>query len=125
MLFDTDVLVWVLQNHLKAAELVNETEDRHLSIVSYMELLQGARNRNDLRTIKDFVSDYSFQVLPLTQNIGHRGLVYIEEYGLQIQLLVADALIAATATENHLPLCTANDKHFRVIRELDLQVFRP
>ena len=36
-----------------------------------------------------------------------------------------DALIAATAAENHLPLCTGDQRHFRPIRELELSVFRP
>jgi predicted nucleic acid-binding protein len=39
--------------------------------------------------------------------------------------LAADALIAATAAENHIPLCTGDYHHFRSIRELELSVFRP
>lgn len=37
----------------------------------------------------------------------------------------ADATIAATATENNLPLCSGNAKHYRAIQELQLRVFRP
>jgi predicted nucleic acid-binding protein len=40
-------------------------------------------------------------------------------------LRVADALIAATAAEDHLPLCTGDQRHFRVIRELELSGFKP
>jgi hypothetical protein len=36
-----------------------------------------------------------------------------------------DAIIAATSVENALPLMSANAKHFRPIKELDLVVFRP
>jgi len=125
MLFDTDVLIWVLRNHLQAAELVEAAEDKSVSIMSAMELLRGARNREEVKEIKQFLSINSFLVFPLTENIGHRALVYMEEYSGLTQLDPADAIIAATATENHLPLCTANVKHYRVIRELDLQVFRP
>jgi hypothetical protein len=39
--------------------------------------------------------------------------------------LAADALIAASAAENHIPLCTGDYHHFRPIRELELSVFRP
>jgi len=125
MLFDTDVLIWVLRRNLKAARLVEAEEEKRLSVMSSMELLQGARNREEVKEIKQFLSVNSFLVLPLTENIGHRALVYIEEYSWHTQLEAADAIIAATAVENHLPLCTANAKHYRVIQELELKIFRP
>jgi len=42
MIFDTDILIWVQRGNEKAARLIEKTEDRYLSIQSYMELLQGA-----------------------------------------------------------------------------------
>jgi predicted nucleic acid-binding protein len=90
-----------------------------------MELLQGARDKDDLRTIKRFMVELSFAVLPLSENAGHRALVYLEEYGLSSGLRAADGIIAATAVENAMPLMTANAKHFRAIRDLDLVVFKP
>ena len=36
-----------------------------------------------------------------------------------------NALIAATAVENAIPLMTANVKHFRAIRDLELVAFKP
>lgn len=90
-----------------------------------MELLQGARDKDDIRIIKRFMVDLSFGVLSLTENVGHRALVYVEQYGLSSGLRAADALIAATAVENAMPLMTANAKHFRAIRDLDLVVFKP
>jgi predicted nucleic acid-binding protein len=61
----------------------------------------------------------------LTENIGHRASIYVEQYGLRTDLSVADALIAATAVENGLPLATCNRKHFGGIAGLELRVFRP
>lgn len=90
-----------------------------------MELLQGARDKDDIRIIKRFMVDLSFGVLSLTENVGHRALVYVEQYGLSSGLRAADALIAATAVENAMPLMTANAKPFRAIRDLDLVVFKP
>jgi hypothetical protein len=125
MLFDTDVLIWVLRGHDHAARVVEATEDRSLSIINYMELLQGARGKKEVQLIKSFIVEFSFLVLPLTENIGHRALVYLEEYRLSSGMFLADALVAATAVENHLTLITANIKHYKPIRELDLKTFRP
>jgi len=36
-----------------------------------MEFIQGARNRQELKKIKDFLTDLAFQTMPLTENIGH------------------------------------------------------
>jgi predicted nucleic acid-binding protein len=125
MQFDTDVLIWAFRGYGSAARLIENTPERYVSVISYMELLQGARDKKESRMIKSFLSDFGFQTLPLTENIGHRALIYIEEYGLKVSLCLADALVAATAVENHLPLATANRKHYRPIVDLDIHIFRP
>lgn len=125
MLLDTDVLIWVFRGNSKAARLVDSLEKRHVSVITYMELIQGARNRTELKSIKSFLSDYGFEVLPLSENIGHRATIYVEEYGLSMAMSVADALIAASAVEHNLVLCTGNRKHYKPVKDLDLKVFRP
>ena len=125
MLFDTDVLVWVLRGNLNAAKIVEASKDRHVSIVTYMELLHGARDRREVKKIKTFLNDLAFVMMPLSENIGHRASIYIEEYGLKVSMCMADALLAATAVESGHTLCTANRKHYSSIGELDLRVFRP
>ena len=125
MLFDTDVLIWVFRGHSKAAKLVDATTPRHLSVVTYVELLQGARDRHEARAIKKFLSDFAFQMLPLSENIGHRASIYMEEYALKVAMCLGDALVAATAVEAQLTLCTGNRKHYAPIRDLDIRLFRP
>ena len=104
MLFDTDILIWVQRANQKAANLVDKNRHRYLSIQSYMELLQNAQNKKQHKYIKDFISEYDFIVLPLTENIGHRALIYIEEYTLASNLRAGDAIVAATAVENNMTL---------------------
>jgi predicted nucleic acid-binding protein len=48
-----------------------------------------------------------------------------EEYALKTAICVADALVAATAAESQLTLCTANWKHYRPIGELEINLFQP
>jgi len=125
MLFDTDVLIWVLRGNAKAAQAVDDCDRRSLSVVTYMELLQGARNKAEVRAIKAFLADIRFTALPLTENIGHRASIYMEEYVLADSMSMADALIAATAIEAKQSLISGNAKHYKAIQELDLKRFRP
>ncbi len=125
MLFDTDVLIGYLRGHEKAAECLEKDAERCLSVISYMELLQGARNKQEIRVIRSFLKEFNFRMLPATENIGHRASVYMEEYCLKVEMCVADALLAATAAENHLTFCTANTRHYKLIREIELKEFKP
>jgi predicted nucleic acid-binding protein len=125
VLFDTDIFIWVQRGHAKAARLIQQEEERYLSVQTYMELLQGAKNRRQHTYTKNFLKDFGFRTLPFTENIGHRAAVYIEEYSLSHGLRAGDAVIAATAAEHDLVLCTADAKHFRVIRDLKLRLLKP
>ncbi|MCE5228795.1 type II toxin-antitoxin system VapC family toxin [bacterium] len=125
MLFDTDVLIWNLRANKRASAAIDAADVLELSIVTFMELLHGARDRKELRVIKSFLADLGFTILPLTEDIGHRASIYIEEYGLKSNIGIADALIAATAVERQTVLCTGNIKDYRSIAELQLKPFRP
>ena len=125
MLFDTDVVIWVFRGNAAAARAIQAESDRRISVISYMELLQGARGKEESSAIKRFLEDLGFEVLPLTENIGHRASIYIEEYALSSGMCVADALIAATAAENGLRLCTGDKKHYAKVKDLDIKQFRP
>jgi predicted nucleic acid-binding protein len=125
MLFDTDVLIWVQRGNKKAARLIDKTEERYISVQTYMELLQCAENKTQIRYIKDFIKKFNFVVIPLSENIGHRAAVYVEEYTLSNSLRAGDAIIAATANENNIPLSTGNAKHFKAISDIELKLFKP
>lgn len=125
MIFDTDIFIWVQRGNEKAARLIEKSKERYLSVQTYMELLQCAQNKNQHRHIKDFLTAFDFFVLPMTENIGHRASIYIEEYTLSSGIRSGDAIVAATAVENNLPLASSNAKHFRSIKELSLKTFKP
>lgn len=125
MIFDTDIFIWVQRGNKKAADLIDGEEERYLSIQSYMELLQCAKDKKQQRLVKQFISDLGFIVLPLSENIGHRALVYVEEYGISSGMRAGDAIIAATAVESNMPLASGNGKHFKVVKELEFKLFKP
>lgn len=123
MLFDTDVLIWVLRGDAKAIRAVDRADERMVSVISCMELFQGARDKKEMASIRRFLRH--FETVPLSENTGHRASIYMEEYSLKSGLGVADALVAATAAENKIPLCSGNGKHYRAISEIELRIFRP
>lgn len=125
MIFDTDILIWVQRGNKKAAALIENEGKRFISVQTHMELLQGARNKTDHKYIKDFLHDFKFITLPFTENIGHRALIYVEEYSLSSNMRSGDAIIAASAVENNMILASSNIKHFKVINDLNLKPFKP
>lgn len=125
MIFDTDILIWVQRGNTKAANLIEKAQERKISIQTYMELLQNPQSRMQIEFTKNFLDVFYFEVLPLTENIGHRAAIYIEEYSLKTGIRAGDAIIAATATENHLQLVSGNKKHYKNITDLKLKIFSP
>jgi len=125
MIFDTDIFIWAERGNKEAAKLMEKAEERFLSIQTYMELLQCAKNKTQHKHVKDFISSFGFIVLPLTENIGHRASIYVEEYTLSSSIRSGDAIIAATAVENNMTLSSSNVKHFKMIKELKLKAFKP
>jgi len=125
MLFDTDVVIWALRGSTRAARAIDREASLELSIISYMELVRGARDKRELKATKAALAHLDFQILALSENIGHRASIYLEEYSLKSGIGIPDALIAATAIERGQLLCTANAKDYRNIAELELKVFRP
>ena len=125
MIFDTDVLIFAHRGNTKASDIIVNTDDRQISIITYMELLQGARDKKHLKIILRFIRDFGFEVLNINANIGNRALLYVEIFCLSHKMVMADALIAATAVEYNKKFISANVKHFSFIPELDLCRFYP
>lgn len=125
MLFDTDIIIWALKGNRKAANAIDAVENKSISAVSYMELLKGARNKKELKAIKQYLNDLGFEVLPISANTSHRASIYMEEFVLKSGLDLADALIAATSAENSITLYTGNNKHYKAIPNLQMKIFRP
>lgn len=125
MLFDTDIIIWALRGNRKAGLAIDAVKSKLISSVSYMELLKGARNKKELNGIRRYLHDLGFEVLPIFENISHRATIYMEEFVLKSGLDMADALIAATSAENSEVLYAGNNKHYKVIPDIQVKVFRP
>ena len=74
MLFDTDVIIWAFRGSAKAAREIEHASPRVISAVTYMELLQGARNKREQNLIRHFLNSTGFIVLPITEAIHAQEL---------------------------------------------------
>ena len=125
VLIDSDVLIWFMRGHPKAVAALETAGDWYISAVSYMELIQGCRNKAELKAVQKALKSVDDGVLPVTQAISDLACTLVEKYSLSHSVHLADALIAATALHHGLPLLTANIKHFPAIEALKIKTFKP
>ena len=124
MIFDSDVMIWAFRGNRRALKAIDDADSRSISSVTYMELLQGVRNKDEMREMKRFLSKLSFSTLPITANISNRAVAIMEETALRSDLGVCDALIFATACETGETLLSGNKKHFKEVALLNAREFR-
>lgn len=125
MLVDTDVLIWNLRGNERAADRLDGMSGFRVSAVTYMELVQGVRDKGELRALRQSLSFWSARVVQIDEAISARACFLVEQYALSHSMQLADALIAATALELGFDLLTANDRHYRHVDGLAIEVFRP
>ena len=124
MIFDSDVLIWFFRGNERAKKIVRENMPFSISAVSYMELLQGALNKQELLRMKKFLEKSETDIITINDEITRLAMKYVEDYSLSDSMELVDALIAATVIENDETLCTANSKHYKCIPDLKMQVFK-
>ena len=125
MLVDTDVLIWHLRGYPNATRRLDELGSLTLSANSWLEVLQGMRNKAELVAVKKMLDKRSAKLLPVTETITLRATELMEAITLSHGLQMGDALIAATALEHALPVLTANVKHFGAVQGLTVEAFIP
>lgn len=125
MLVDTDVLIWHLRGYPQATRRLDLLPSLTISAVSYLEVLQGMRNKAELIAVQKMLQRRQATTLPLTETITLRATELMEALTLSHGLQMGDALIAATALEHGLPVLTGNVKHFAAVPGVLIEGFSP
>jgi predicted nucleic acid-binding protein len=123
MLVDTDVLIWHLRGYPQATRRLDRLGSLTISAASYLEMLQGLRNKAELAAVQKMMLNRRATMLPLTEAITQRAVELMESLTLSHGVQMGDALIAATALEHGLPVLTANVKHFSAVEGLQIDAF--
>lgn len=120
-LVDTDVLIDVAKGAHGAADYLNSLQEEwSLSVITAMELVVGARDKRDVGKIDQLL--VAFRTVPLSSGVGVSAYNLLKRFARSHGLRVFDAIIAATAIEENRTLITRNQKHFRMIPNLDVEV---
>jgi predicted nucleic acid-binding protein len=125
MLIDSDVLVWLTRGHVGAAQRLQQVNPLRISVVTYIELAQGCRDKVELARLKKGLAARRTEVIQVTPAISQRAAELVDALALSHGMRLADALIGATAIEHGLTLITANAKHFGAISGLNIEAFLP
>ena len=125
MLIDTDVLVWYMRGNEKARRLIRNTNGFSISVVTYIELVQGLRNKEELNVLRNSLKGWKADIIYIDEEISTKAMFLVEQYYLSHSIQLADALIGATSVINGLPLLTSNTKHYKKIKNIIIKKFNP
>jgi len=125
VLIDSDVLIWLTRGHVGAAQRLGQISTWRISVVTYMELAQGCRNKAELARLKKGLAVRNTDVLQVTPAISERAAELVDSLALSHGMRLADALIGATAIVHGATLMTANTRHFEAVQNLVIEAFIP
>jgi predicted nucleic acid-binding protein len=119
-LCDTSVLIDYLRGDEKVREILQADHFGRMSMssVTLMELVVGAFNKQEVRMIRNAFHDMA--IVQINEEISEKAVDLIASYSKSHNLLIPDALIAASALVRDLPLFTRNISDFRFIPGLQL-----
>ncbi len=124
VLVDTDVLIWYLRGNENARQTIQNLDHFSLSVVTYIELVQGMRNKKELNLLRQALHSWNASIIYLSEELSAKAMFLVEQHFLSHALELADALIGATAITHGLPLLTGNEKHYRVLDNLEIRRFQ-
>ena len=81
-LIDSDVLVWLTRGHAAAAQRLHQITPWRISVVTYIELAQGCRDKAELARLKKGLTAHHTEVLPLTPAISQCAADLIDALAL-------------------------------------------
>jgi len=125
MVIDTDVLIWYMKGNEKAYKAIENSKNFYISVVTYMELVQGMRNKNELNNLRRALHIWNSKILYISEEISVKAMFFVEQHYLSHSIQLADALIGATAISYGLPILTGNDKHYKILKDIRIKKFRP
>ena len=124
VLLDTNIVIYLFKKEKKYVDFVENygEENIGISVVTYMEVLVGAKNDREESLIQGLID--RFEIIPLTVSVARDCAAWIRKRR-QKSLRhpgFSDAVIGQTALALGTPLATNNPKDFAAFKELTVVV---
>ncbi len=119
-LVDTDVLIDNTREVPGVADYLDSLGEWSYSVVTAMELFTGAKGKKEIRDLEKFLADY--REISLSREIGSKARRILKQYAKSDGMGAIDAMLAATAINEGMTLSTKNEKHFRNVKGLEIEV---
>ena len=94
MIIDTDVLIWYFRGNEKAKTAISGAAPFKVSAITVMELMRGAKNKAEQRTINKQMLAWKAAVIHISEAISIRAAQYVSDFALSNSMGAMDALLA-------------------------------
>ncbi|MGV8891620.1 MAG: type II toxin-antitoxin system VapC family toxin [Burkholderiaceae bacterium] len=105
-LFDTNILIDFLNGIEAADQEIKRHPDKAISLITWMEVMAGARGHEEELSLKRFLND--FKMLPIGNEVAAAAVKVRQARKLKLP----DAIILATAQSSDRVLISRNTKDF-------------
>jgi len=86
MIIDTDVIIWYFKGNKNALNVIKKYTPFGISVITYMELIQGMRNKNELQMLNKYLNKWNVKILQINENISTGAMSLVENYYLSHSL---------------------------------------
>lgn len=104
---DTNILIDFLNGHEQASQELSQYEERIISIITYIEILVGAKNEAQAQRLRAFLKN--FTIRELSNEVANISIDLRKRYRMKIP----DAVVYATARNEGCILVSRNIKDFK------------
>jgi predicted nucleic acid-binding protein len=101
---------------------LDSLDDWSVSVITGLELIAGAKDRREVAEIDLVLGAY--HVVPTNPEIGQLAYNIMKTHAKENGLDPCEAMIAATEIYEGLKLSTKNEKHFKNIEALEIELPR-
>ncbi|MCP9291531.1 type II toxin-antitoxin system VapC family toxin [Gracilimonas sediminicola] len=113
MIVDTNIFIDFLKGNKDAVHFIQKNQPVSTSVVVVSELYSGVKTKAEMNELSSFLSFVN--KIDVTEGIARKAGFLRRKYHKSHGIKIPDAIIAATAEQQGVPIATLDKKHFSVL----------